>query len=285
MSGELYAFLSSILFSLSYIFVKKGVEYSSAMSAVVVSLSFNAALFWGLGLILYSPKVLFRPEILFFVVAGLCAPTIGRVFNYKAIEKIGVSVSTALLSISPLISMILAGAVIKERITAWIIAGTVLVVIGAFLLSVPKETKNWRRSHLGYAFGAALCFGVSPFFRKMGLLALHNPLYGGAVTITTGLVALELFSFVSGRGTNFRFDRRSLWPYIGLGLMSSFGGVTYFYALDKANLSVVMPILNSQPLFALVLTYFFLRNIERITAKIVLGTLLVVAGVAFVTRF
>lgn len=285
MSGELYAFISSILFSFSYIFVKKGVEHSSTMSAVVVSISFNAAFLWVLSLILYSPRELLAPEILYFVLAGLCAPTVGRVFSYEGIAKIGVSVSTAITSISPMISMVFAGTIIGERITLGIFAGTLLVVAGVIMLSMGKEKRQWRRAHLIFPFGAAFCFGISPLFRKMGLLALHNPILGGAVTITTGLVALELFSLLSKKGTNYRFDRRSLGPYLGCGVVTSLGTLTYFYALDRGNLVVVMPILNSSPLFALGLSYLFLRKLERITAKIIFGTLLVVLGVTFVTIF
>jgi uncharacterized membrane protein len=43
--------------------------------------------------------------------------------------------------------------------------------------------------------------------------------------------------------------------------------------------SVVTPLYGSSPIFVLLLSFFFLRGIERMNARVVIGTLLIVLGI------
>jgi uncharacterized membrane protein len=46
---------------------------------------------------------------------------------------------------------------------------------------------------------------------------------------------------------------------------------------------VVAPLSSVSPIFVLVFSFFFLRGIELLNARIVLGTLLIVVGVYLIT--
>lgn len=50
-------------------------------------------------------------------------------------------------------------------------------------------------------------------------------------------------------------------------------------------MSVVSPLVNSHPIFAVTLAAFFLRDVETVTWRIALAAALVVAGVALIVRF
>jgi drug/metabolite transporter (DMT)-like permease len=50
-------------------------------------------------------------------------------------------------------------------------------------------------------------------------------------------------------------------------------------ALGLGTVSVVTPLTATMPIFVLFLTFAFLRGVERLTTRIVLGTLLIVLGV------
>jgi uncharacterized membrane protein len=54
-------------------------------------------------------------------------------------------------------------------------------------------------------------------------------------------------------------------------------------ALSVGTVSVVAPLASVAPIFVLVLSFFFLRGIEILTARIVMGTLMIVAGVWLLT--
>ena len=65
-------------------------------------------------------------------------------FRVAAIEKVGASVSSAILNLVPLISTVLAIALLGERITAAILSGTLVVVLGTILLSVSGRHVGFR---------------------------------------------------------------------------------------------------------------------------------------------
>jgi drug/metabolite transporter, DME family len=46
---------------------------------------------------------------------------------------------------------------------------------------------------------------------------------------------------------------------------------------------VVIPISSIGPLFSLMLTALFLKDVERVTVKIVLGAVLIISGVILLT--
>jgi uncharacterized membrane protein len=54
-------------------------------------------------------------------------------------------------------------------------------------------------------------------------------------------------------------------------------------ALKLGTVSVVAPISATAPIFVLPLSLLFLRGIERLTARVVIGTTLVVLGVYLIT--
>jgi uncharacterized membrane protein len=59
--------------------------------------------------------------------------------------------------------------------------------------------------------------------------------------------------------------------------------VANFIALGRGQLSVIIPLLNTTPLFTVFFSSVFLRNIETVNSRIVLGAALMVAGVVLVT--
>jgi len=54
-------------------------------------------------------------------------------------------------------------------------------------------------------------------------------------------------------------------------------------ALNSSYLVKIQPISGSNPLFALVFSYIFLRHVERVNRPTILATLLIVSGIALVT--
>ncbi|MEJ2170602.1 MAG: EamA family transporter, partial [Desulfobacterales bacterium] len=56
-----------------------------------------------------------------------------------------------------------------------------------------------------------------------------------------------------------------------------------FYALSLGDAVIVTPLSSLHPLFVLVLGYFFLDKVERITPGIVAGVCAVITGVLLIT--
>jgi uncharacterized membrane protein len=54
-------------------------------------------------------------------------------------------------------------------------------------------------------------------------------------------------------------------------------------ALGRGQLSVIIPLLNTTPLFTVFFSLLFLRGIETVNRRIILGASLMVAGVVLIT--
>ena len=65
--------------------------------------------------------------------------------------------------------------------------------------------------------------------------------------------------------------------------MISLGMVAIYYALDLGKVSVVIPISSTAPFFSLIFTAVFLRDVERVTLKIVMAATMIVGGVTLLT--
>ena len=136
---------------------------------------------------------------------------------------------------------------------------------------------------IGYllALGAAMGYGGSQVVAKQIVGETHS-LVGAAFSLLFGLV---LLSMVTARDVVKQQQVQAkayLWAVLA-GLTSA-GGVTFLYlALGQAPVVVVAPVTGANPLFSIVLAWIFLRRMERLTLRVLLGAVLVVAGVTVVS--
>jgi len=59
--------------------------------------------------------------------------------------------------------------------------------------------------------------------------------------------------------------------------------VRIYYALDLGQVSAVIPISSIGPFFSLIFTALFLRDMERVTLRIVFAAAMIVGGVLLLT--
>ena len=135
----------------------------------------------------------------------------------------------------------------------------------------------------GYVFGlaAALCFAIVGILVRSGLSGVATPLVGVTLalssgTLTQGLFASRDFSSTMWNGKGIIFLLLS-------GLASGVAATSYYFALDVTPVVIVAPLTGAAPLVTLFCAHLFLQRLERITWRIVFGTLLVVFGVIVIT--
>ncbi len=58
-----------------------------------------------------------------------------------------------------------------------------------------------------------------------------------------------------------------------------------YYALRYGDVSTVTPLMNVEPFFVFILAYLVLREQEKITYKLVIGTLFIVVGISLINMF
>jgi uncharacterized membrane protein len=164
-----------------------------------------------------------------------------------------------------------------------ILTGTAVIVLGTVLLSASGRQVGFRVLHLLYPFLSATCFGVVAIIRKVGL-SHTGPLFGLAINVTAALMAFSLFLGAIGHWRTMVCTRRSLWYYIAAGVAENVGVLLILVALGLGTVSVVAPLSGAAPLFVLPMTFIFLKGVERLTWRIVVGVILIVFGVYLLTR-
>jgi DME family drug/metabolite transporter len=264
------------------ILIRQGLRGSDPFTGYWINLIVGTVGLWVAVLALAPAEPVRLHGIALFVLAGLVGTVAGRLLRFVSIEQVGASVTAALTNVYPFISAGLAILLLGERVTLAIVAGTAVIVAGTTLLSTSGRIVGFRPVQLWLPVLSATCFGVVSILRKLGLGGA-GPLLGFAVNVTTALVAFTAFLALAGYLRDMSCRGRSLAFFVAAGLAENAGVFLSVVALSVGTVSVVAPLSGSGPLFVLVLSFLFLRGVERLSARVVGGTLLIVLGVYLIT--
>jgi len=272
------ALSSAVCSAVATMLIQRGLRRSNFYAGFWLNVAVGAVGLWTAVLLLVPRDEFNWHAAPYFIASGVIGTAAGRLFRVAAIEKVGASVSAAILNLAPLISTVLAILVLGERITVPILTGTLVVVFGTILLSVSGRHVGFRPRDLVYPFVSAMCFGVVSILRKLGL-GLAGPLFDSAINITAALIAATAFVLVSGNLGALRYDRRSFLFFAGGGAFENTGVFLLIFALGLGEVSVVVPLAGTSPLFVLLLAYWFPSGIERLRWRLIVGAVLIVLGV------
>jgi uncharacterized membrane protein len=284
--AEFYALANAFLFALHNILTKKGLRYSNPATAVITSLLINIVFLWGVSILFVPLSSLTSASILIFVVVGFFQPGLTRLLTYKGIDALGVAVTDPIRATTPLFSAMMAIVFLGERITAPIIVATLMIMAGITLLSWRSGSMKLLGSavYLWYPIAASALAGASQVVRKFGLAAVPHPFLAAAVTASSSFViSIATLWYVEKSRETWKMNRRCLGWFLAAGVTISLGMACIYYALDLGKVSVVIPISSTGPFFSLILTALFLRDVERVTLRIVLSAGMIIGGVVLLT--
>ena len=225
-------------------------------------------------------------SILIFVVVGFFQPGLTRLLTYKGIDALGVAITDPIRATTPLFSAMMAIIFLGEKITLPMIVATLMIIAGITLLSWRAGSLKLVGSavFLWYPITASALAGATQVVRKFGLAAVPHPFLAAAVTATSSfVVSLVTLWYVEKTQETWKMNRHCFWWFLAAGVTISLGMVCIYYALDLGKVSVVIPISSTGPFFSLILAAIFLRDVERVTLRIVLSASMIVAGVVLLT--
>lgn len=281
--AEYFAFQAALCFSIAHILVRRGLVHSNALTGSVVSLATSAVIFWVLAPFFAPLSALWTPAIGYFVAAGFFAPAIGQTLGYVGMERIGVARSSPIVNSAPIFSSILAVLFLGEVWVLQNIIGTGLVIIGVIIFSSVKPADGqWRKLDLIYPILAALAFGISTTLRKTGLMTVQRPILGAAVTVGTALFVLLAMVQVRGGRCSLILNRQNAaWLFTGA-LVNTAAILSVFSALNVGKVVRVEPLIACNPLLTILLAGILLKEIERLSTRIIIGATVTVVGTILV---
>lgn len=133
-----------------------------------------------------------------------------------------------------------------------------------------------------FSFSAAIAYGISQVLVRSGMQGLAPPLVGAGLSLLAGTIVLSFFA-LRNRGEKLKQKKKSVGLMLLAGIFAGSGIIANYFALSKAPVTMVSPLTATNPIFALLWSYLFLGQLEKITPRVVLGTIFVVGGVVLVT--
>jgi drug/metabolite transporter (DMT)-like permease len=231
-----------------------------------------------------SLEFLKSPAMIYYVISGCMQPLFARALFYQGITRIGIARAGPLRGIEPLFATAIAVILLHERPGWLVFLGTILIVGSLWLISGKQrgDTK-WRLIDTLFPIGAALISATSQTLRKQALAIIPDPIVAVAMVTTVSLILLSGFILVTRRTAQLRMERDGFLYFFCAALIAASAQVANFIALGRGQLSVIIPLLNTTPLFTVFFSAVFLRNVETVNSRIVFGAALMVGGVVLIT--
>jgi drug/metabolite transporter, DME family len=276
------ALASALCSAVATILIQRGLRRSNFYAGFWLNVVVGMIGLWFAVLVFVPREEYSWRGVPYFVLSGVIGTGAGRLFRVVAIEKVGASVTASMSNLTPLIASGLAILFLGEQVTLPIFTGTLVIVFGTVLLSLSGRYVGFHPRHLIYPFVSAACFGVVQVIRKLGLVHA-GALLGAATNITAAMIVSTAFVLATGNLDALRCDRRSLLYFVGGGITENAGVLLLLVALGLGEVSVVIPLSGTTPLFVLLLAVVFPSGMEKLSWRLVVGAVLVVIGV-FVLR-
>ncbi|MCW2974906.1 MAG: EamA family transporter [Actinomycetia bacterium] len=212
-----------------------------------------------------------------FLLAGLISPGAAQILVTLAIREAGASRSSVVLGAAPLISVTIALIFLGEPVSVALIVGAVLIVAGGLELAWERgRPEHVRRIGLLFAFVATILFSARDNLLRW--LSRDTPVPPGvaaAAALVGGAILLAVLLVPRLRR---RPTLHQALPFLGVGVLFGLSYVSLFEAYYRGRVTVVSPLVATESLWGVFLSIVFIRHVELVGRRLMLGALLVVTG-------
>jgi drug/metabolite transporter (DMT)-like permease len=212
-----------------------------------------------------------------FVFAGLLAPGIAQILFTFGVRDAGASRTSVTVGTAPLFAVATALVFLDEPLVAGLMLGAALIVTGGIVLASDRaRPEHFKRIGLVYALVGTVAFATRDTYVRWLATDVTDvePGVAAFVAMLTG-TAVSL-AFVLWNRT--RLTRAAAISFVPAGICYGLSYVFLFEAFARGRVSVVSPIVATESLWGVTLSWLVLRSSEHVGRKLVAGALLIVAG-------
>jgi len=276
---QLLSLAASLCFAACFVAARRGLQHANATTVTLLALIIQTVALGIVGFFAEGFPPVSVMAVFWFAVVGVLMAVI-RVFSFTGVAKIGAARASSLRATFPLFSVVIAITILGEPATPGVLAGTVLVVVGIVLISwqATEARADVRPWHAVIPLLAAFLAGVVHPMRRYALTLSNYPILFaalvGLVALITLLVCLPLLSPA----------QRPAWQANGLlavilaGVFQTAGFLLVNIALGVGTVVHVVPIVAAFPVWVLLGTVIFSRDVEKVNSRTIAGTFLTVTG-------
>lgn len=281
MAAELFAIASALFWAMSAVTLRTALgRHGSPFSSAIV-FSTGTILIWSI-VFLMGHELPSPSATTFFIIRGFFEPGLASLFLFAAFRKVGVSITVPIIAASPLVSTTLSVLFLKEVLTLPIILGTILIIGGVAMLVFRHPHSKINKKYIVIAAIGSAFIGISAVITKFALNISDTPVAGLAVSFSSAIFLQVILITLLNKWAHLPRKWENAKLFLLAGIFSSSGFLFMFFALSKGIVSIVLPIISTQPLFALFLSRILLKKHEAITRYVVLGTGMIVSGASII---
>lgn len=292
MNLEIYllSLLTAVMWGIMQAFYKRGLAAGGhPLQSSLTVVGVNLIIFWVLLLAMPNQEGIFKNlsmhAIFIFSLGGILGTALGRWINAVGIDKVGATVNSAASSARPLFTAIIAMVWLGETGEPLLYWGILILVLGIVLLTFSKggNIQGWHPRTLWIPLAGAAVLAIGNVIRRFGLITTSiTVLEALTINQTAAFVVLLSFTLTGKRRNLLQAPRITYLFFITAGIFGAIALMSLFAALENGPVTVVDPLVGTQPLFTTALAYFLLGDLERITWKLIGGVLLVVIGASMI---
>jgi drug/metabolite transporter (DMT)-like permease len=280
MLAILLALFGSFWFAFSMVCINRGVLSIDYFRGLLTNLGANALFLCVYALLFVDGIELLLPVNLIFVLVGIFVPGVARFFIFKGMERLGAPITSCLTNSGPLFAILIAVLFLDEKPTTTNIAGAVSIVGGIAALSWRGAARTWRTRDLIFPLTAAFLFATRDNLVRFAVTQVPSPVVAAAIASVTSFVTmLAGYSLFADKKPLPQSAAKGFRYFAASGFMNFLSYLLTYTALSMERVSLISPLVNGSSLFVLPLSALFLKDVERLTARKIGATLLVIFGV------
>lgn len=278
----LYAFGSAFFAGVTSILAKCGIKHTDSNVATairtVIVLIFSWIMVWIVGAQGEVTGIDTKTWI-FLILSGL-ATGASWLCYFKALQLGDINKVVPIDKSSTILTIVLAFLFLHESITAFKIAGVIMIGVGTYMMIQKKDTGEEsgikKKSWIIYAFGSAVFASLTSILGKVGIENVNSNLGTGIRTVVV-LIMAWIVVFVTGKQHTVKKISGKELGFISLsGIATGASWLCYYKALQDGLASVVVPIDKLGILVTIAFSYVVFH--EKLTKKSSIGLVLIVAG-------
>ncbi|MDE0035602.1 MAG: EamA family transporter [Deltaproteobacteria bacterium] len=279
---QVIALCASLSYACVLVTSRRGMQYSTPKTVTLISLIVHTVSTWTAVFLTGGIPSVDTVAVYVFIVAGMLQPII-RLCTYTGVHRVGASRSGPIRSTHPMFGVFVAITVLGESASLVTLAGVVSVVCGIVLITwkPASEVVSFRWWEFLFPLTAALLAGIVHPMRRYALSISHEPLFFAALVGIVSLVCFLVYTPFSRE--RLVWDRRAMLPFFAAGAAETCGILLVITALGIGSVVTVSPLVGISPLWVLLGTVIFLRDLEQVSKQTVVGAICVIAGTAAIS--
>ena len=300
--GSLLAFGALALFATNIIVTRFAMRRLAIDAGFLIAVAINvifAALVTGVGFALRGePLRVEAYAFAMFALAGVFTTWLGRWFFFEAVARLGAARASTFQVSSPLFTALVAWAFLGERLSATTAAAMVTVVYGLYVVGAPpgraartvatgsptRRITALAGAGLMVGLGSSLAYAIGNVLRGAAIHRSPEPALGALLGAITGIALHAAFNRSRGKLAALlrAADRRGVALYAASGALTITAQMLTIASMSYIPVSIAALITLCTPVFVIPASHLLFGHEERMTARVLVGTALALAGIAVI---